>query len=511
MKKAFEMFSKVFLSCFGIIILWIIATGILEYNKVIFTFNPLLLILGIIIYILLVVFFYNKCLKKLEKIKGIEYVGFAAFTILAICSGLYFKLNPTWDMGTTYGIAKEYVECGTYSNTFYLSQFPNNVMMTSIDMVLLKISSLFGINDSLTVITIVSALVVSLSIILSFYTMKRIYTRRKALAFLCIALFTTPLYLYAAEYYTDVFSMIIPVILLNIWLSVRNCEINFIKRFGLDILFSIILFIGIDLKLTSAFIFVAIIFYEVLQVNIKNLLKNIAIIIPITAILIVIFNLTVVKQLAKPEERLINEVPKEHWIMMGMNGVGNFSYEEYAYTNSYKTFDEKKEADKRKIIERLKERDLNTHIKNITRKLGFAWHDGTYWAPDVLRRSPVETRFLHKFVLESGEYNVYYKYIPQTMHFAMLIFIIFNIIRIIKEKDYESKDIITLTTMFGVMLFLILWENRSRYLVNILPLMIMSQINGIDEFSKYLKSSIKECKFNSKKELLPSDCERKAE
>lgn len=259
MKKVFEMFSKIFLGCFAIVILWIISTGILEYNKVIFQFNPLFLLIGIVIYIVLLVVFYNKFLRLFEKIKGIEYVGFAIFTILSIFSGLYFKLNPTWDMGTTYEIAKEYVECGTYSNTFYLSQFPNNVMMVCIDIVFLKIASLIGIKDSLSAITVLSALIISLSIILSFYVVKKISGRRKALMFLIIALFTTPLYMYASEYYTDTFSMIIPVILLNIWLIVRECRIKATKRIILDIVFSIFLFIGINLKLTSAFIFAAIV------------------------------------------------------------------------------------------------------------------------------------------------------------------------------------------------------------------------------------------------------------
>ena len=65
---------------------------------------------------------------------------------------------------------------------------------------------------------------------------------------------------------------------------------------------------------------------------------------------------------------------------------------------------------------------------------------GTYWAPDVLRREPNSRKILHEFVLEGGKYSKYYKYIPQVMHFSMLIFIIINIKSKIKRNDFTSKD-----------------------------------------------------------------------
>lgn len=70
------------------------------------------------------------------------------------------------------------------------------------------------------------------------------------------------------------------------------------------------------------------------------------------------------------------------------------------------------------------------------------------------------------------------------MHFSMLIFIIINIKSKIKRNDFTSKDTVSLITMLGVMLFLIVWENRSRYLVNIIPLLLINQLNGIEVCSK---------------------------
>lgn len=147
------------------------------------------------------------------------------------------------------------------------------------------------------------------------------------------------------------------------------------KKYILGIIYAVILFLGIKIKLTSAFVFIAIVMYELGNRNYKKILKRVFPIGATVIVLTVIFNQIVVNKLATKENRWINEVPKEHWIMMGMNGVGKFSYEEYKYTNSNETYDKKKEADIRKIKERIVTRSADEHIKNITLKLGFAWHD----------------------------------------------------------------------------------------------------------------------------------------
>ncbi len=393
------------------------------------------------------------------------------------------------------------LNAGTYTNTFYLSQFPNNIMMAVIDVIILKIGGVFSSNY-LNIITVASAVSVAISIVLGFYIVKKVFSRKKALLFLIISIFTTPFYLYAAEYYTDTFSMPIALSLFYLYLIIKDT--TKIKKIIYKMLFAIILFVGIKLKITSVFIVIAIIIYELLRKNLKKLIKSGVIIIPIVSVLIILFNGIVIKKLAPDELRYINEIPTEHWIMMGMNGVGKFSDEEYMYTNSNRTYPEKKQAAKNKIMERLKERTINQHIKNLTLKLGFAWHDGTYWAPEVLRREPVERKTLHEFVLEGGKYQLYYKYIPEIMHFAMLIFILFNIKRIKENEDYDSKDIISLITMLGIIIFLLIWENRSRYILNLVPLLIINQINGIEYVSeKYFRRKHKtiEGKDNNEKDI----------
>ena len=66
------------------------------------------------------------------------------------------------------------------------------------------------------------------------------------------------------------------------------------------------------------------------------------------------------------------------------------------------------------------------------------------------------------------------------MHFSMLILIMLNLMKKIKNKQYFENDTNLLITIFGFLVFLMFWETRSRYLVTILPIMIICQINGLE-------------------------------
>ncbi len=503
MDKFLKNIIKTILIIFSLMLIWIIEKGILEYNKIIYDFNPVYLVLLISAYILFITMFYKYVIPNIIKYKWIIYLIFALFSILTLVSGVIFRVNPSWDMGTTFEIAKELVEKGTYTNSFYLARFPNNIMMTIIDIVIIKIMNILNITDQILGISIVTSCIIILSVIFLYKIAKKIYGDEKALLLLLICMFTTPLYMYASEYYTDTYSILPTVMLVWIWLKIKDKK-QYKKKILWQVLFSLILFFALKLKITASFVFIAIIIYEICNKNLKNFIIDSSIIIPLTMLLTIAFNMYIVPKFALKEERELYEIPVYHWIMMGMNELGGFSYDEYAYTQSFKTYDERKQADINKIIERIKERNLNTHIKNISAKMCFAWHDGTYWSASIVGTEIVHKGIVHEFVLSDGKYNHYYKYIPQVLHFAMLIFIVLNIVRIIRQKDYKSKDIIFIISTFGIMVFLIIWENRSRYVFTMILIMLIAQINGIDYLSNMLdiRRSKNEKNINSNTNVL---------
>lgn len=74
MKKMKNILFKVMLTILGFILLWIILMGILDYDVVIYEFNPIILVLGIVIYIILVRVIYLKLIPKIENNKIIPFI-----------------------------------------------------------------------------------------------------------------------------------------------------------------------------------------------------------------------------------------------------------------------------------------------------------------------------------------------------------------------------------------------------------------------------------------------------
>ena len=90
------------------------------------------------------------------------------------------------------------------------------------------------------------------------------------------------------------------------------------------------------------------------------------------------------------------------------------------------------------------------------------------------------------------KYSNVYKYFPQVMHLTLLILIIFSCIKLIKEKDYTSYKYILSISMVGIIVFLLIWENRSRYILTMFPIYLALAIDGIDYIGEKLYLRAKE-------------------
>lgn len=491
MKKVMKKILATIMAIFILLFLWIILMNITTQNSSIFSYNAIIITVGSIIYIGLAVFTYKKIIPKLYKIKYIQYILFALFGIIAIVVSYKLRVNPTWDMGRVFNIAKDYIENGTVFNP-YLYEYQNNIAITIIDFFIIKFCSIIKYKDYIIAITLFNAIVVTISVILLYYVVNKMYGKEKALMTLIICLFTTPLYLHAAIYYTDSMSMLICIFALFLYVNIRE-EKNKKKNYILQIILGITLILCIKIKLTAVFIMIAIIMCEILNYKFKTLLNNFKFVIPSAIIFLIIYtsviNHYIIGDKTKIDE---NKMPIEYWILIGSVNEGGFNQELYEYTKGYPTYNERRQADIIKIKEIYKEYTFKTFMKHINKKIKYTWTDGTYFAPEKLRREPVQRCGLHEYVSSDGQKTYIYKYFPQIMHVGMLILIVINAICIFRKKEYENDDVFLIVAIFGLALFLIIWENRSRYLLTNVPIMILLEVNGLEKISNISFKKIKD-------------------
>ena len=235
-----------------------------------------------------------------------------------------------------------------------------------------------------------------------------------------------------------------------------------------------------SLRILRAIRFATILDFEIDKKTLKNYC-----IIGITSIVVLLgFSITMNTQLNKSSNIENYKMPIEHWIMIGLVDNGSYNEDLLNYTLSYNSYSEKREADRLKINEIMRNYTCNDFIKHLTVKLKYAWTDGTYYAPAKLSRNPVNKNVIHECILNDGKYSNVYKYFPQVMHLALLILIIFSCIKLIKEKDYTSYKYILSISMVGIIVFLLIWENRSRYILTMFPIYLALAIDGIDYIGK---------------------------
>lgn len=493
MKKIGEKLTQIILILFVLTFGWTIINGIFLGQDAVFSYNKIGLIFGIIFYMIIALVTYKKVIPKIIKNKYIPIILMIVFTIICLIVGYKLRVNPSWDMGRVFEIASKYAN-GTINQDDYLYEFPNNIAITYIFIAVLKIANIIKIENLITAITIFNSIVVCLTVISLYYATKRVFNEKTALMFLIISLFTTPLYLYTAIYYTDTMSMLFAALTFLLYAYSRS-EQNKLKRTVLEILFGITIILCIKVKITSAFVVIAMVVYDILSGKIIKFSKKFWITI-LSAALCFILCVIIQNRLILPdlEKQKYIKMPIEHWILTGLVGNGGYNSEIRDYTGGFSGYEEKRKGDIEKIKETIKEYNIGTFVDHINQKLKFAWSDGTYYAPEKLWREPLNKGFLYEFVAKDGSKTNLYKYFPQSMHFGMLIFMVIDILIILKNKKLDKKDIILAISVFGLLVFLLLWENRSRYILTLVPIMLILEARGIEGFCDYIKNFIGEKK-----------------
>lgn len=487
---------------FIFILSWVTIYCILE-SQVSHPFNPLLLILLIIIYIVIISIIYKKLSKKFAKLNDkktfIFYVIVVALmTALQFIIGYKVRTNPTWDLGIVMKAANEIITNGQMTNMAgYFANFPNNIFNALFLAVVYKFFGIFGISTWNVPALIVNVIFMQLAIYYMFQIARKLFGNYSACFVLVLAFMFVPFYPYSPICYTDTLSMFIPVALIYYLMKITDntdSNINFIYCFIIGVL----IFLAYRIKVTALIVMIAYFIIIILRMVCKRFkLKRALLAIFIIAFAFFSINLVYVKVVDHSnvlgyKYKDTKKIPYTHWIMMGTYNMGAFSSDEYDYTFSFPDYESRKEANIKKIKERLKERKTQGTIKFLNYKLAVqTWGSGTYDFETILPSNMVKKSNFHEFFLTQGKYFEYVFYYCNTFHFSMLILIIISLIASLTNKKTNYLLNVMQLSMFGLMLFLMLWETRSRYMLNYIPIYILLMTSGIIWLSQNYKKVLK--------------------
>ena len=198
------------------------------------------------------------------------------------------------------------------------------------------------------------------------------------------------------------------------------------------------------------------------------------------------------------------EIQFIHWVMMGMTErdsyvdgrkwIGWYNPDSLDYTLKYKTTDERKKANIKKIKEQYQDMGFMNYLYFLYRKALFTWSDASFYAPSLVTG---ETLYRGENIVSKYSDSKITRPLTFYSNLGMFLFIyliiIVSTLKDIKNKNYSINY--ARLYIFGLVLFLLIWEDSSRYLFTYISVMLLCTIHGLNVIiNNERKDSNVECK-----------------
>lgn len=442
---------------------------------------------------------FPKIHKKYSNISD-KNLNIAFLIILAIMLIVQFLLalnmisKPITDWYVINEVSKSYAINGNMEHIYdnlpynrdYLARYTNNNGITVLFSFYYRIIYLISGIIPIEAPVILNTLFISASVVLCYLIAKKAFGNFHALITMILCILFLPYYTYCTYFYTDSISM--PFVILSIYLFICGYDSKKIVNKIILFFFSgISCAIGFELKGSVIIALIAVIVYMIYKGGIKKILLGSGTIIAGFLVIAIAFNGLVSSLQITDEETLYREqYPLTHWVMMGLKDDGNFDQADSTFTYRAGNYDEKKAANIQEIGKRLSEYGVFGLINHFIIKANFTWSDGTYWISHHIYQPYNGRNFLHEFFLMDGSWFPVFKSISSGMQLCMLIMICVSLFSCVKKPRFDYITLMHIIT-FGVYLFFLIWETRSRYIFNFTPIFIIIWADGIINILNKLK------------------------
>lgn len=468
---------KIFAGIFAVISGYLMCINIFSNYGRLLPMNRVIVLVGAIA-IISVLFLLKMLFNKLKDktLVKISIIFGIILVVLQIVFVIYCRVKPSWDFGVifynAYNISNSVFDLPEYYYKFY----PNNLGALLLFTAIFKIVSIFTVKEGVYLLVgcIFNIIMIDGAVVIMYVLIKNVFNLRMATLFSVLCILIVPMFTYSPIFYTDTITMIFPAAMLLLLYNFNNSRSN--MRIFYLVAIGVVGAMGIVLKTNIVIPLVAVFIYVICTNKIvKGIVNNLII---LAAFLLIFSGYKAVANYVMPIDYSEAGLPMTHWVMMGLKNSGAYNEEDVNFSASFESKKEAQKANIQEIKNRLREYGAKGYLEFLTRKIKFTWNDGTYYSVNKLSREPLENNIIEEHVV--GEKNHPFIYFSQMSHLALITLIFISSLAAFKKKNSYRFMQCTQIAIFGVFLFLIIWETRSRYLVCILPLMMFSAIGGLD-------------------------------
>ena len=451
--------------------------------------NPLALLLPVILFVFTCLFF-GAFLQKYAVQKSLCFHGIAgaACVLLFACNvaaGLQLRYAPLFDLEAIYQGAIAWAETGSFTNAVfesasqeYFYMFPNNLGGMTLLFVFFKFAALFRITDFFAVAVCCNSLLIACTVNITAQIARRLYGNAAGLLVLFFVLMSPPFYFMGAVFYTDTLAMLFPVLAFYLYLRAHESD-TYARRTVRGALCGLCLAMGAFIKFTVLIAGIAMLIHAVCTLR-KHTWKQTAV--ELASAILCIALLFAVRD-AYFYSRHMNradadrqQIPLSHWVMMGLGESGGYSPDDYAYTRSFATLQERDTAARAEIRRRIGDHGGRGLVSLFYTKGKIAFGDGTYELNTYLDDRPVYDAPLHALLLPGGAYYPLYEQACTAAFFGVQLLALAGAVRTVCAKRADFAHLVPHLCVLGVLLFLCMWEISGRYVLHFLPVLLLCAV-----------------------------------
>lgn len=475
------IFHSMFGIVFGIIIILVMGVYVVRYPLCI----PAALIMSAAYLFVLARVLREREAVKSRKSEIIMLLLFGCMIVLQLYLGYLLRITPSSDRNVIFHQAQEIADSGIWKTSqewnYYFLRYPNNRILLLVQAAYFSFVKVLGIKDYLMASIVLNVIMIDTAVLLMLQLAKKVWNRKAACGLMICCFLFVPFYLFGPFVYTDTLTLPIVAGAANLYYRFvygkQKTEQNILRQIFCLSALAAILWFGYSLKASIAILLVAIIIHMICVKRYRGFCFSLI-------LLSVFVLLQAGSSAAINRAQIFDETdydtenfPYTHWIMMGLKGVGNYDKTEREFTSSFSTRAEKEEANIRIIKERLTAYGTGGLVLHQLGKAGYTWSNGMYDMEFYLNKKPLEKNIFQKVIFEDGKYLPVFKIYTEGYHLAMLGLVLLSIVVGIRKKPMDIIAVLKLA-VFGLLLFLLIWETRPRYLMHFVPLLFLIAIDG---------------------------------
>lgn len=403
------------------------------------------------------------------------------FLTVHLLLGYWMEYIPQGDNRLIYDGAKMLITTGHFTEPLfpsYYAHFHNQWGALLLTTSFFKLLYALHIENTFYALVIVQSLLYAAAIPLLFSIVRKLCGLRAELMTALMLILCFPFYLASSILYTDTFSL--PFLIFTLYFAIRVSEQKSLRGTLIHSFFcGLSAAIGCQIKMTVAIILIAAAILWLLTMRPSRMIPSVLIIVALVFGASSLTQRAMTAKVLDPQVAARNKTPLIHWVMMSIP-TGNNPHGGYCddYTPTWNLIDAgaSHEEVMDSIYTRIKDRIYTLRYPNrlftaVMRKNAAAMGDGTFGMTEMLDDLPVRENAISSIVLQKRPHYTKYQTICSAIWGAHLLFAALGVWLDLRSKD--TRRALLHIVVFGMLLFMLLWEAKSRYIFNFTPLVLM--------------------------------------